>query len=356
MKVNGAVLRLAVRVAGRAAAVVAFIVACAAPLLATAPARAVVETPSMDAPARAPADAGAAAGAGDAVVTPDELQEVVVSAPEPRYVAPTSRDRIGRVWVPVLINSRGPFRLVLDSGATHSAVTAQVATRLGIPLDSRPPVMLRGVTGSTMAQAIDVKSIEFGDLYLADALVPIVPDAFGGADGLLGSQGLEDKRIYIDFRHDFINVSRSRNRRADPGFTVVPLQRDNVPLLVVRARVGNVRAKAIIDTGAQASIGNRALLDALARRYVARQPSVDEITGATGDMQRGSGFPVSPIEIGGLEIRDAHVTFGEMHIFSHWQLGEEPAILLGMDVLGLLDTLVIDYRRREIHLRTRGAD
>ena len=356
MKAHVDIVRALLRVSLRPAALAAFCAAFLAALLATAPARSAAETPSMDAPARAPADAGAATGGMQTVVAPDELQEVIVSAPEPRYVAPTSRDRIGRVWVPVRINSRGPFRLVLDSGATHSAVTAQVATRLGIALDSRPPVMLRGVTGSTMAQAIDVKSIEFGDLYLADALVPIVPDAFGGADGLLGSQGLEDKRIYIDFRHDFINVSRSKNRRADAGFAVVPLQRDNVPLLVVQARVGNVRAKAIIDTGAQASIGNQALLEALARRYVARAPSVDEITGATGDMQRGSGFPVSPIEIGGLEIRDAHVTFGEMHIFSHWRLGEEPAILIGMDVLGLLDTLVIDYRRREIHLRPRGGD
>jgi predicted aspartyl protease len=290
-----------------------------------------------------------------AAADPEELQEVTVTAREPRYVAPTRRDRIGRVWVPVMINSRGPFRLVLDSGATHTAVTAQVAERLGIPLDRTPPVILRGVTGSAVAPAIRIDSIEFGDLFVAGPLVPIVPDAFGGAEGLLGSQGLEDKRIYIDFRHDFINVSRSKNRRAEAGFTTVPLLRDSVPLLVVSATIGNVRAKAIIDTGAQASIANQALRDALERRYRNRTPSVDEITGATGVMQRGEGLPVSPIEIGGLQIRDAHVTFGEMHIFSHWNLGDEPAILLGMDVLGLLDTLVIDYRRREIHLKTRDG-
>ena len=35
------------------------------------------------------------------------IEEVVVSAPEPRYVAPTTRDRIGRIWAPVLINGKG---------------------------------------------------------------------------------------------------------------------------------------------------------------------------------------------------------------------------------------------------------
>jgi hypothetical protein len=30
-----------------------------------------------------------------------------------------------------------------------------------------------------------------------------------------------------------------------------------------------------------------------------------------------------------------------------------PALLLGMDIIGLLDSLVIDYRRRELHMRPR---
>jgi hypothetical protein len=31
----------------------------------------------------------------------------------------------------------------------------------------------------------------------------------------------------------------------------------------------------------------------------------------------------------------------------------QPAVLIGMDVLGILDTLVIDYKRRELQVRTR---
>jgi predicted aspartyl protease len=77
----------------------------------------------------------------------DELAEIMVEAPEPRYVSPTRRDQIGRIWAPVMINGHGPFRLVLDTGASHSAVTALVALALGIPLDQSPPVILRGVTG-----------------------------------------------------------------------------------------------------------------------------------------------------------------------------------------------------------------
>ena len=31
----------------------------------------------------------------------------------------------------------------------------------------------------------------------------------------------------------------------------------------------------------------------------------------------------------------------------------EPAMLIGMDALGLLDTLIIDYRRHELQIRMR---
>src|SRR6202022_5073733 len=84
----------------------------------------------------------------------EELAEIMVEAPEPRYVSPTRRDQIGRIWAPVMINGRGPFRLVLDTGASHSAITALVALALGIPTDRSPPVTLRGVTGSATVPPI----------------------------------------------------------------------------------------------------------------------------------------------------------------------------------------------------------
>src|ERR1700693_2008691 len=61
----------------------------------------------------------------------DELPQVQITAPEPRYVAPTRRDRIGRISAPVMINGQGPFRLVLGTGASHSGITARVAQTLG---------------------------------------------------------------------------------------------------------------------------------------------------------------------------------------------------------------------------------
>ena len=151
-------------------------------------------------------------------------EEVIVAAPEPRYVAPTLRDRIGRVWAPVYINGQGPLRLVLDTGASASAVTALAAERLGLPVAGARTVLLRGVTGAKEVPVVEVDRIEFGDLTVEPAKLLVIDDAFGGAEGVLAGRGLNDRRIQIEFRKDRIDIRRSRNQRAGPGFHDPPRQ------------------------------------------------------------------------------------------------------------------------------------
>jgi Aspartyl protease len=281
----------------------------------------------------------------------EELAELMVEAPEPRYVSPTRRDQIGRIWAPVMINGHGPFRLVLDTGASHSAITALVALALGIPTDVSPPVMLRGVTGFAMVPTIRVETLTVGDIAVDSATLPIVPDALGGAQGILGAEGLAGKRVFIDFRHDKIAITYSRNEKSPSGFVDVPFRSLRNTLVVVNVTIGGVRTKAIIDTGGQATIANLALKDVLARRNELFRGKRDQIIGATKDVQDGEMFPMPAIELGSIQIRDSGVTFADMYIFKQWKLLDEPAILIGMDALGLLDTLVIDYRRHEIQIR-----
>lgn len=297
----------------------------------------------------------ALAPAVPAAATDDELSEVVVTAPEPRYVAPTTRDRIGRVWVPVTVDGKGPFRLVLDTGAQRSAVTNETAQKLGIPQHLSRPVMLHGATGSAVTPTIPVQSIHVGDLWLAPAALPVVADVFGGAEGLLGTDGMQDRRIFIDFRNDLISITRSQNRAAALGFSTVRFLPDPKHLLVVPAHVGNVAVRAIFDTGAQATVGNLALQSALRRQLKEEFAGSDRIQGATGDWQNGVGNRLAPLKLGNLTVRDAYVTFADLRIFESWDMQDDPVLLVGMDLIGLLDQLVIDYRRSELHLKPRGG-
>ena len=276
-------------------------------------------------------------------------EEIIVAAPEPRYVAPTLRDRIGRVWAPVYVNGQGPLRLVLDTGASSSAVTREAAERLGLSLANARTVLLRGVTGAKETMMVDVDKIEIGDLIVEPARLLVIDDAFGGAEGVLAGRGLGDRRILIEFRKDHIDVRRSKNQRAPAGFTVLPVKliRGHVP--TVEVAVGRVRARAIIDTGAQQTTGNLALRDALLKRRRLDEKEAS-IIGVTGDVQEGPTSGVPPIMLDTVAVRNVQITFVDLHIFQHWKLTREPALMIGMDVLGVLDTMIIDYRRRELQI------
>lgn len=293
----------------------------------------------------------AATASADTTPVEEMLTEIVVTAPEPRYVAPTTRDRIGRVWVPVHIDGQGPFRLVLDTGAQRSAVVPEVATRLGYSLLDAPMLRLHGATGTRVVPGIDVNALKVGDVWLPPGRLPVVVEAFGGADGLLGMDGLQDRRIHINFRADYVDITLSRDQRAGAGFVTLPFLASRPHLLAVSAHVGRHPVLAVIDTGAQYTVGNEALRRMLGRQLAGGQPGKEQIHGATGDTQVGTSAQVPVMWLGNLEIRDARVTFGDLHIFNLWDLDDGPAILVGMDILGLLDTLVIDYRRRELHIR-----
>ena len=250
-----------------------------------------------------------------------------------------------------MINGRGPFRLVLDTGATRSAVNAEVAEAIGIAPDPTQAVLLRGVTGIVAVPTIRVDSFSVGDVIVTPAVLPILADALGGADGILGTEGFGDKRVYIDFRHDLITVTHSPATRPRPGFISVPLERSGAGLLIVSAHVGGVRVHAIIDTGGQSTIGNEAMRQALVRRRAhGTHSEVIDVTNATQD---GESFPSPTIELGSLQIQGTRITYGDMHIFEHWHLIKEPALLIGMDAIGLLGVFIIDYRRHELQLRTR---
>jgi predicted aspartyl protease len=275
---------------------------------------------------------------------------VVVAADEPRYVAPTLRDRIGRIWAPVMINGKGPYRLVLDTGANSSAIIHSVARSLGAPFHEKK-VQLHGVTGSAVVPVVMADSLEVGELFLDGAPLPVVADVFGGAEGVLGPKGMGDKRIFIDFGNDLIRIQRSRGQSAGPGYARLPLKFTDGQLPMFDVRIGGIRTKAILDTGAQMTLGNNSLREALLRR---KREGVDQtIIGVTLDEQVGKSFAVPTIALDTIQVRNMRVTFGDMFIFEKWEMTEEPAMLIGMDVIGTLDHLVIDYKMRELHMRPR---
>ena len=116
-------------------------------------------------------------------------------------------------------------------------------------------------------------------------------------------------------------------------------------------RVGRrIRAKAVIDTGAERSLGNLALQSAMNKGRKKREPVSAVVHGATPDIADGDVQEIREATIGDMTLTNLEVIFADFHVFKLWGLDQEPAMLIGMDMLGVLERLVIDYRRNEVSM------
>jgi predicted aspartyl protease len=273
--------------------------------------------------------------------------------PAPLFAAATRVDRIGRMMAPVTINGQGPYRLVVDTGASHSTFSPRLVAALGLSPSLDSPILLNGVTGAAEVPTVQVKTIQAGDMVVKDVQVPVVwSSIMADADGILGVAGLRTERIYVDFRRDRIVITRSGSDIDTGRFLRIPAHTVEGGLLMVNVRIGGVAARAVIDTGAERTLGNGALRDALrARKYgkEARWAST-EVYGATTQVANGEASVAPAIKIGPATIRGTEVVYGDFHIFKLWNLESRPAALIGMDVLGTVGALVVDYKRRELLL------
>jgi hypothetical protein len=122
----------------------------------------------------------------------------------------------------------------------------------------------------------------------------------------------------------------------------------------IEVMIGSVKAVGLIDTGAQTTVGNLALRRALIRRNGERDRYEDVVIGVTEDIQAATRVRVPSVVAGGLIVKNPEIMFSDLYIFEHWQLQSRPALLIGMDVLGLLDTLIIDYGSKHLQVRIRN--
>jgi predicted aspartyl protease len=273
---------------------------------------------------------------------------------EPLFAAPTQVDRIGRILAPVMVNGQGPFRFVVDTGANYSTVSPRLLAALGLQSGSEQQKLVHGVTGTALVPTVHIDKLQAGSLVMEDAYMPVVASSINlQAHGILGVAGLQEARVFVDFRRDSVVISRSRVPRGELGsYFVIDASRVEGGLLAVNATIRGVRAKAVIDTGAEVTLGNIALRDAIrAHHRRPMDPKLTDVFGATEQVTQGEVEAASNIELGDITINHVAVTYGDFHIFEAWHLKNRPAMLIGMDVLGVADALVIDFRSRQILVR-----
>lgn len=286
--------------------------------------------------------ASAAALAASGVAETEMVAPVSAAAPDLLQV---QDERFLRMTIPVMINGQGPFHFMIDTGAQASVLSHTLAEQL--QLFDRESARLVGMASERVVETTIIDELTFGSGSHRNSVAAIVAgENIGGADGILGLDSLQNRRVLIDFENRLMEVAHPQERADNRGFDIVVRARSIAgQLIITRAEIDGVSTAVIVDTGAQGSIGNAALL----RRLRNNRPHADvEMTDINGVQASGRVRLARSLVLERASINNFLITFTDSPTFSALGLEDEPAMILGMTELRLFRRVAIDFASRRV--------
>jgi hypothetical protein len=154
------------------------------------------------------------------------------------------------IVIPVMIGAQGPFRFLLDTGSSRSAVTRTTAQRLDrLPTGYTVVVTPSGQSLRTVIP-LDEVSLGWGPPVSVVAMIARSDDFPNDIDGLIGQDVLRSRAYTIDYRHR--RVLWHPEASAIPGIRL-PLEWQQERFVVTLPQKSHVRALRLIpDSGTDA--------------------------------------------------------------------------------------------------------
>ena len=191
-----------------------------------------------------PLKAGCAAALAIVMATALSLQ-----SQEPGHSGPMEVTH-GKPYVMVMVNGRGPFRFIIDTGTGGQAIiTDELAGELDLPEEGEArlndPTGQGGQTAPVvLIDTLNVAGVEFSDVK---AVVHQLPSGDGLCMGMLGFPLFRDYLLTLDYPNERLTLAKGA-LEADGEKSVLPFRMpDGVPITALA--IGRLRVDAQLDSG-----------------------------------------------------------------------------------------------------------
>lgn len=266
--------------------------------------------------------------------------------PDPTIeVLEIEHERYDRMTVPVTIQGQGPFDFMIDTGAQATVLSRALADAL--QLHDRDTATLVGMASSQQVETTPIEDFTLGSRSFYIRQAPVVEGAnIGGADGILGLDSLQNQRVLLDFHKREIAVADAKKLGGNRGYEIVVKARERLgQLIITTAELDGVDVEVIVDTGAQSSVGNMALLARLRRNRDLGESVMTDINGVTlGGVVRVA----RELDLGRASVQNFPILFADSRPFHTLGLADKPALILGMSELKLFRRVAIDFKSRRV--------
>ncbi len=288
---------------------------------------------------------GGAAATPISPPTPDAAASLPADAAEEIGIAEDGRDRM---TVDAMVDGKGPYPFLIDTGAERTVISAELARRL--ELDEGKGARLHSMSGVSQVETVVIPELQVSRKPVREIHAPALKQAHIGAAGMLGIDSLQSQRVTFDFERQKMTIvpSRAPQPDSDPDTIVVTARTRLGRLVLVDARLDGQKLKVVLDTGSEVTVGNEALRRKLIARNRLGKTVPVELISVTGGKTMADYTRVKSVRLGGMLINDLPVAFADVHPFRQLGLNDEPAMLLGMDALRLFDRVSVDFATRKV--------
>jgi predicted aspartyl protease len=213
---------------------------------------------------------------------------------------PLAIDVHGGIAIPVLIGDAGPFDFILDTGASRSIISDDLARQLGAPRVARSEVVTSA--GTEWQSVVRLAGVSVGSARIESLLAPVVPpirlSALGaGIRGLLGQDFLSAFNYTLDYRRHHLQWD-DRDACADPA-AVRLISSEGRFVMALPQGASRPALRLVPDTGAEALVLFRA-----PGRDPSPVPAAEVmVTGLVGDLPARAAV-VPRLVVGGVTLRD----------------------------------------------------
>lgn len=279
------------------------------------------------------------------------LAAVATAAPataEPMTVLPN-----GLPVAHVSVEGHGPFRFIIDTGASSTAVLPALHAALPVRLRTAARQNLNGAGG---AQSVNM--LQLSRLGVAGRLeqglrafdLPDGPVNQMGVHGVLGADVLARYELEMDVPGRRWTLRTPTAQAPTGASATVPFTLDDASAPRLTVVVDGKAIPAMLDTGARGTIINWA-----AARALGVQPSDPGLkaNGAAEGATTGATALVAKqfreLRIGELANADPKLMIADLPFFAVLGLADKPGMILGIDQLSARP-FVVDYARGELRI------
>jgi predicted aspartyl protease len=263
------------------------------------------------------------------------------------------------ILVPAYVNGKGPYRFVLDTGASQCVLSPELARTLGIQAETEKQAM--GAGGPVKISLAHVNSLVIGSALENNVQVAITGEIerIGAAirakvDGDVGFNFLKHFRLTLDYRHSLLSLVRppdTANGNGVHSASAIPfkLASASKPLILVSVFVNNQGPfQFAVDTGASSTM----LAPDLARKLGLYTTEVGFATGGGGQIKI-SAAKVSSLTVGNASVREHNVGVGEFLNMLSAAISVKLDGIIGYNFLNQF-RVTIDYSRTTLELNSIG--